>query len=98
MGLGAGRPDGSTLGLRGREAETTVNGQDYVSKVTIDPKASPRTVNFLLTEGPNDSAGRTVKGIYKIDGDKLSICIASPGRDAGRPNSSRPRTSRSSSS
>jgi uncharacterized protein (TIGR03067 family) len=65
----------------GEKLKTTVNGQDYVSKIKLDTKSNPRAVDFNITEGPEDSAGKTVVGIYKIDGDKLSICIAAPGRD-----------------
>jgi uncharacterized protein (TIGR03067 family) len=66
--------DGETL-------KSTVNGQDYVAKIKLDAKASPRAVDFTISEGPEDLTGKTVVGIYKIDGDKLTICLSAPGRD-----------------
>jgi uncharacterized protein (TIGR03067 family) len=62
-----------------------VHDQTYVSKVTLNTKAEPHpTIDFAITEGPGDAAGRTVLGIYKFDGDrKLTICAAIP--DQPRP-------------
>jgi uncharacterized protein (TIGR03067 family) len=67
--------------FEGRTLKASVNGTDYVCKVTLDPKAGPRTVDFLVSEGPEESAGKTALAIYKIDDDRLTICVGLPGND-----------------
>ena len=68
--------DGDTL-------KATVSGQDYVCKVKLDPKASPHpTADFVVSEGPGEAAGMAAQGIYKLDGDTLSICVNRPGQSA----------------
>src|SRR5262249_27610118 len=49
---------------------------------TIDPTKSPKTINFLITEGVGK--GQTQLGIYEITGDTVKICFAAPGKQ--RPN------------
>jgi uncharacterized protein (TIGR03067 family) len=41
---------------------------------TFDPKAKPATLDFKIEQGPAE-----VLGIYKIEGDKLTICKSFPG-------------------
>jgi uncharacterized protein (TIGR03067 family) len=43
----------------------------------LDPKAHPPTIDMIHTLGAGDSA--TFKGIYKLNGDALTICSANPG-------------------
>ncbi len=62
----------------GDKVKTTVNGNDYVSKaVIVNAKATPAMIDFEVKEG--DQAGTTAFGIYKLEGENLSICIAVPG-------------------
>jgi uncharacterized protein (TIGR03067 family) len=72
-------PD-STWKFEGDTVKTAVNGNDYTSTIKLDEKASPHaTIDFTVKDGPGDVQGKTVKGIYKIDGSKLVLCIAMPG-------------------
>jgi uncharacterized protein (TIGR03067 family) len=57
----------------------TVNGTLRRGQVILDPCARPRTIDFLSTEGPNK--GKVLKGIYEIEGDTFTYCIALPGKD-----------------
>lgn len=41
---------------------------------TIDPTASPKQVTDTITEGPDK--GKQVLGIYKVEGDRLTSCVA----------------------
>jgi len=67
--------------FEGKRVKSTVNTQDYISQVTLDPKATPHpTIDFKITEGPGESADKTSKGIYKLEGDKLTICVTAPGQ------------------
>ena len=68
--------------FEGEALKASVNGIDYTCKVKIDPKAKPHaTVDFLINEGPEDAKGKTSKCIYKLDGEKLTLCVSLPGKD-----------------
>lgn len=69
----------------GETVKAEVHGEAYVSKITANAKAEPHpSIDFAITEGPGDAAGKTVLGIYKFDGaKKLTICAAVP--DQARP-------------
>lgn len=46
----------------------------------IDPAAQPKAIDITPDEGPDK--GKTLKGIYVLDGDTLKICAAaSPDKD-----------------
>ncbi|MBX9624984.1 MAG: TIGR03067 domain-containing protein [Gemmataceae bacterium] len=59
------------------------SGDETVSKATftVDPAKKPPAIDIAVSEGP--LAGRTVKGIYELKGDTLTICVAVEGD--GRP-------------
>ncbi len=62
--------------------KANVNGMEYTCKVKLDPAAKPNaTGDFLIDEGPEDAKGKTSKMIYKLDGDKLTMCVSHPGKD-----------------
>jgi uncharacterized protein (TIGR03067 family) len=42
------------------------------ARFTIDPTKTPRTIDFTYLDGPQ--RGKTVKGIYSIEGDTLTVC------------------------
>lgn len=68
--------------FKGETVEVDVNGMEYKGKVKADDKAKPHsTLDIELTEGPEDSKGKTGKAIYKIDGEKLIISVSHPGKD-----------------
>jgi len=67
--------DGATL-------KASVNGADYTCKVKVDPEAKPHaTIDLTIDEGPEDSKGKISKAIYKLDGEKLTLCVSLPGKD-----------------
>jgi uncharacterized protein (TIGR03067 family) len=55
-------------------------------EVRVDIAASPSTMDIMGLEGPN--AGRTLRAIYEISSDLLSICYDMEGE--GRPRSMQP--------
>jgi uncharacterized protein (TIGR03067 family) len=71
----------SSWTFEGETLKASVNGQDYNCKVKADPKAKPMTLDFLIDEGPEGSKGKTSKCIYKFEGEKLILCVSTPGKD-----------------
>lgn len=64
-----------------KAARLVVNGEDYTpvydSKVisetiSLDPATTPKAIDFTYTAGPRK--GETVKGIYKLEGDRYTMC------------------------
>jgi uncharacterized protein (TIGR03067 family) len=67
-----------------KDGETTITFGDQVyfkAKYTIDPSRKPKTIDYMMTEGP--TKGKTHLGIYELDGDTVKFCFAAPGK--GRP-------------
>ena len=61
-----------------RRATARSEGKVFIAGTTaIDPTASPMTIDVTFAEG--DAKGKTALGIYKLDGDLLTICRAGPG-------------------
>ncbi len=46
------------------------------TKFELDPSLSPKTIDVIPDGGPN--RGERVLGIYKLDGDTITICMAGP--------------------
>jgi len=66
----------------GEMLKASVNGIDYTCKIKIDPKAKPHaTVDFIINEGPEEAKGQTARCVYKLDGEKLTLCVSMPGKD-----------------
>ena len=58
------------------------DGKNFAgTKVVLDPSKEPKTIDVTPDGGPNRD--KVVAGIYKLDGDRLTICMA--GRDGERP-------------
>jgi uncharacterized protein (TIGR03067 family) len=68
--------------IKGDSIDVLVNGVKYAGKVTVDPDAKPHPAFTIdIKEGPGDAVGKTAKGVYKYDGDKLDVNIGAPGKD-----------------
>lgn len=68
--------------FKGDLVEVNVNGMEYKGKVKADEKAKPHsTLDISLTEGPEESKGKTGKAIYKLEGEKLVVSVSQPGHD-----------------
>jgi uncharacterized protein (TIGR03067 family) len=63
---------------------TTRDGTEVLDESTfrLGPGARPRTIDLTLTAGPH--RGKSVRGIYKLEGDTLTVCV-------GEPNGARPK-------
>ena len=60
---------------------TIKKGDQVFAKGTfkVDPDKKPKAIDFMITEG--DEKGKTARGIYKLEGDKLTWCSAQPGQN-----------------
>jgi uncharacterized protein (TIGR03067 family) len=60
-----------------------VNAGGHGGKIArIDPAKNPKEVDYTSTEGPDE--GKTLKAIYKLDGDTLTDCFGVAGSDRPR--------------
>jgi uncharacterized protein (TIGR03067 family) len=51
----------------------------FDSNCKVDPAKYPRNIDVIGTEGANK--GKAAQGIYKLDGDTLTICYTMPGKE-----------------
>jgi uncharacterized protein (TIGR03067 family) len=84
--LGTWATDGEGIDAKwtfeGEKVKASVNGTDYTCKVKVDKDAKPNpTIDLDIEEGPEEAKGKTSKGIYKLDGEKLTLCVSLPGKD-----------------
>jgi uncharacterized protein (TIGR03067 family) len=88
--LVSGERDGQTIpeefvktGKRSvKDAETSVIINDMVvmkAKFKIDPIKKPKTIDYTVTDGPEK--GKTVLGIYELDGDTVKFCFSAPDKE-----------------
>ena len=70
----------ATWTFDGEKVKATVAGMDYTCKVKLDASAKPHpTIDLLIDDGPEEAKGKTSKGLYKLDGEKLTLCVSAPG-------------------
>ncbi len=71
----------SRLILKGDRFTMTTRESTHKGTYAVDPTVTPRTIDVTFTEGPR--AGKTIKGIYDLDGDTCKVCM--PLDDRPRP-------------
>jgi uncharacterized protein (TIGR03067 family) len=65
-----------TVGAGGKSTGKFPQG-DYQATITVNPKKSPRTIDSLHESGAQK--GKKQYGIYKLEGDKWTVCMTRPG-------------------
>jgi uncharacterized protein (TIGR03067 family) len=58
------------------------------ARLTPDPNKNPAEYEFTYESGPNK--GKTRKGIYKLEGDILTTCLAAAGKERPKEFASKP--------
>jgi uncharacterized protein (TIGR03067 family) len=64
------------VGANGKSTAKMPQGEEQAT-ITVDPKKSPKTIDNLHESGA--SKGKKQYGIYKLDGDKWTVCMTRPG-------------------
>jgi len=65
--------------VEGGKYKLDLLGQKDEGTFTVDPSKKPAEMDIKGTDGPNK--GKTIKTIYKIDGDTVTICYELGGGD-----------------
>ena len=55
------------------------NKETGTGSIKLDPGKSPAHLDFTYEDGP--AKGTTLKGIYKIEGDTMTLCLGGIGKD-----------------
>jgi len=64
--------------LKGTTLTVTLNdGIFFVAEIKLDPKATPKTIDYHMTAGFQPGAEQL--GIYELKGDTLRSCFGAPG-------------------
>jgi uncharacterized protein (TIGR03067 family) len=70
----------TTLTIKGDEYTLEEKGgETRKGTFKLDPSKSPKQIDLMPAEGPNK--GKTLPGIYELDGDTLRYCINLQGKD-----------------
>lgn len=73
----------ASLTIDGRRYRLTTRNMTFEVELALDATKSPKEIDMTFLDGPNQD--RTGKGIYKIEGNRFSICRSL------RPEDDRPR-------
>jgi uncharacterized protein (TIGR03067 family) len=60
----------------GKSTGQTPQGE-FRATITVHPRKSPKTIENLYESGKHK--GKKQYGIYKLEGDKLTVCMTTPG-------------------
>lgn len=60
--------DGSKMSVKSEK-------RSYDTTITLDSKAKPGKIEIKVEKGPEDAEGKSLIGIYKVEGDKFTFCI-----------------------
>jgi uncharacterized protein (TIGR03067 family) len=63
--------------VKGDKYKFEIDGVEEEGTVKLDPSQKVATIDLAITEG-NDK-GKEQVGIYKVDGDTITMCFARPG-------------------
>jgi len=67
------------LTMKGEKYTLKVGDETVQGTIEINPTKKPKTIDVKPDSGSNK--GKTLLGIYELDGDNLKICLAAPGKE-----------------
>ena len=67
------------LTTKGDKYTLNVGDESVQGTIEINPTKKPKTIDVKPDSGSNK--GKTLLGIYELDGDNLKICLAAPGKE-----------------
>jgi uncharacterized protein (TIGR03067 family) len=72
---------GLAVEVSGKRMTTREKGdvKEDATILALDPKSKPAAIDLKIASGAD--MGRVVKGIYKLEGDNLTVCVAEPGKE-----------------
>ena len=68
----------ATIAFDGSKMSIAAEKKTESMTISLDPKANPPAMDIKVSEGGKDL---TIKAIYKLEKDKLSICFALDGKE-----------------
>lgn len=73
---------GARLRIRGASFVRVTAERMFHRTLRVDDSLVPHSIDLLITDEPRK--GELFRGIYRIDGDVLTLCHALPGRERPR--------------
>lgn len=71
-------PPPGTRHVVGDTVSVTINGQLFMQAIfRLDPGTTPKSIDYDVIGGPMD--GAKVSGVYKLEGNRFTICMGGPG-------------------
>ena len=64
------------VGAGGKSIARTPQGEEHAT-ITVNPKKNPKTIDNLHQSGA--TKGKKQLGVYKLEGDKWTVCMTRPG-------------------
>ena len=85
MKNGQDAPDREQIGQRYGFGNEMMRFGLIGAKWTLDPSKEPKKIDLVVTVAPDGEKGKVIRGLYKLDGDKLTLHLSQPGgeRPAG---------------
>jgi len=82
---GGGKDKKAQLTFEGNKFMLELGGKSASGTFTIDPAKKPKQIDMTVTKGSDEDTkkyeGKTSKGIYELEGDKLKWLAAEPGAE-----------------
>lgn len=69
--------EGAKIVIKGARFTSVAMGATYKGTVTVHSRTTPKSFDLVFTAGPE--RGNSNLGIYKLDGDRWTICLATRG-------------------